>query len=91
MNVLRTPGYAKPITPLPAPVTADVVFIVPDNRRRDEDNLLASLKAAWDELVSIKLLADDAHGQLHVRFGGLQVAKNERGVLVTLRTEGDTE
>lgn len=45
----------------PAWESAEVraVFCVPDARRRDPDNLMASLKAAWDGIVDAKQLTDD--------------------------------
>lgn len=36
-----------------------IVFYLPDRRRRDRDNLMASLKAAWDGLTDAGVLADD--------------------------------
>lgn len=41
------------------------VFCVPDNRRRDPDNLLASCKAALDGIVDSGLLTDDRYLILH--------------------------
>ncbi len=38
---------------------ATVTFYWPDNRRRDEDNAVASLKAAYDGLVEAGLVVDD--------------------------------
>lgn len=35
------------------------VFYLPDRRRRDPDNLMASLKAAWDGIVEAGVLTDD--------------------------------
>lgn len=35
------------------------VFCVPDKGRRDPDNLMASLKAAWDGFVDARILTDD--------------------------------
>ena len=40
--------------------TARAIFYVPDRRRRDRDNLLASLKAAFDGFVDAGILEDDA-------------------------------
>lgn len=34
-------------------------FYLPDRRRRDRDNLMASMKAAWDGLVDAEILSDD--------------------------------
>lgn len=44
---------------LAAPVTAQTTFVVTTNRKRDEDNLSASIKALWDGLVLLGLLAGD--------------------------------
>ncbi|HWL54289.1 MAG TPA: hypothetical protein VNQ90_17750 [Chthoniobacteraceae bacterium] len=38
---------------------ATVTFFWPDNRRRDEDNAVASLKAAYDGIVDAGLIVDD--------------------------------
>ena len=40
--------------------TAKVSFFFPDNRRRDADNAMASLKAAWDGMRDAGLIADDS-------------------------------
>ena len=37
----------------------DLVFYAPDARRRDEDNMVASLKAAFDSLQDAGLIGDD--------------------------------
>jgi Holliday junction resolvase RusA-like endonuclease len=39
--------------------TARVVFYAKDARRRDRDNILASMKPAFDGLVDAGILADD--------------------------------
>lgn len=38
---------------------ARTTFYLPDRRRRDPDNLMAAMKAAWDGLVDARVLADD--------------------------------
>lgn len=38
---------------------ATVTFFWPDHRRRDEDNAVASLKAAYDGIVDAGLIVDD--------------------------------
>jgi len=48
--------HTIPFTP---PVKAVVTFVVPDRRPRDLDNLLASLKAAWDGLTDAGVLEGD--------------------------------
>lgn len=42
-----------------------VTFLLPDARRRDPDNLMAAMKAAWDGFVDACLLADDCGLILH--------------------------
>lgn len=36
-------------------------FYLPDLRRRDPDNLMASMKAAWDGIVDAHVLTDDRY------------------------------
>lgn len=54
MNELRWP---KP--PHWERATIEAIFIVRTNRHRDRDNLLASLKAAFDGLADSRLIAND--------------------------------
>ena len=41
------------------PIPATITFVLKDKRRRDMDNLYASLKPAIDSLVDVGLLPDD--------------------------------
>jgi crossover junction endodeoxyribonuclease RusA len=41
------------------------VFMLPDRRRRDPDNLMAAMKAAWDGIVDAHVLTDDRYLILH--------------------------
>jgi Holliday junction resolvase RusA-like endonuclease len=66
-------------------VTASVVFVVPDKRRRDLDNAMASLKAGFDALVAADLLVDDDSEHLKLAAPEMRVQKGERYVEVTLR------
>jgi Holliday junction resolvase RusA-like endonuclease len=50
-------GVSFPLTP---PVTLHVLFVLPDHRRRDFDNLSASLKPGIDGLVAAGVIADDS-------------------------------
>ena len=75
--------------PLQPPVRADVVFTLPDRRRRDPDNLQASLKAAWDGLQDAGLLQDDRVGMLRVAEPTFVQGEKPGGVKVTLRNGGE--
>ena len=62
MQAGRTHPTLRPWTddfPLKAPVNATVTFILKGKRRRDIDNLFASIKAGIDGLVDAGLLPDD--------------------------------
>src|SRR3990167_2941520 len=50
---------------LKPPVIAQTTFFVPNRRRRDVDNLMASLKAAWDGIVDAGLMKYDNSNLLH--------------------------
>lgn len=56
---------------LKPPVRAVVTFVVPDRRKRDMDNLLASLKPAWDGLVDAGVLAGDDSERFSVESAGV--------------------
>ena len=73
--------------PLPLGVLAEPVFVFPTNRRRDTDNLGASLKAAWDGLVDAGVLADDSARHLTIAAVKCVVQKEARQgyVLISLR------
>lgn len=45
--------------PLAVPVQAHITFVVRTNRSRDEDNLMASMKAGIDGIVDARVLAGD--------------------------------
>ena len=70
--------------PLALPVVAEVTFTFPDRRRRDQDNALASLKAAWDGLVDAGLLADDKMPDFRVEPQQEEYRKGVSGVRVRL-------
>lgn len=70
--------------PLRAPVTAHVTFVVPDKRRRDLDNLSASMKAAWDGIVDAGVLVDDSSEHLQHAAPELVVERGTREVRVVL-------
>jgi len=77
-------GRVGRLTP---PVRADVVFTLPDHRRRDPDNLMAMLKPAWDGLVDGGLLQDDRVGMLEVGQPEVRYNSGLSWVTVTLEEE----
>jgi crossover junction endodeoxyribonuclease RusA len=77
--------------PLPEPKwkTANVQIVVtpPDRRRRDKDNLLASLKAAFDGAQDAGLIADDS-GLTYLPIAIAEPDKANAGVTLTfIRTD----
>lgn len=68
------------------PVVADLVICAPDRRNRDEDNFLASLKAAWDGIVDSGLLQTDTKDALRIGTRQWGVGKPPH-IVVTLREE----
>lgn len=85
-------GYAakaahKGQSPLRSPVTARITVVVPDHRRRDEDNLLASLKAAWDGCVDAGVLEDDSHDKFRVEVVAWRVEREKRIEVELVATE----
>ena len=49
-----------------------VTFMLPNNRRRDLDNLIASFKSALDALVRCGILLDDSAGHVTVSYSATQ-------------------
>jgi len=74
---------------LRAPVKAVVTFVVPDRRPRDMDNLLASLKAAWDGLVDARILEGDDASRFAVERSEIRYEKGQRYVEVSLEESTD--
>ncbi len=70
-----------------SPVLASTTFHVTDKRKRDMDNLNASLKALFDTLVTVGILQDDSTEHLRHAESKLVVGK-EKYIEVTL-TEVD--
>lgn len=83
---------------LHSPVVAEVTFALPTRHRRDEDNLKASMKAAWDGLVDAGLLVDDDIARFKVvvlgaEYAGAGAAGGGRligAVKVTLKSNAET-
>ncbi len=76
-------GHAERPEPLQE-ATAKVVFVVPDRRRRDIDNAMASIKPAFDAMVTAGLLVDDDSKHLKLAAPEMRVQRGERYVEVTL-------
>ena len=53
---------------LETPVSVSIVFCPPDRRRRDWDNLIASMKPSLDG-IALALGIDDSHFRLAIDFG----------------------
>lgn len=62
---------------LPTPVTASVVFVVKDRRKRDSDNLLASFKAGIDGIVNSGLLIGDDHERFKIASVTVEVLEHQ--------------
>src|SRR5690606_18032878 len=54
--VNRAPRGTYPLQP---PVKASVTFVLTSQRRRDMDNLIASIKACMDGIVDARVIPDD--------------------------------
>lgn len=78
-------GFLLPSLTLKPPVEATVTFVLPDKRRRDMDNLLASLKPMWDGLVDAGLLGDDSHDKLRLSAPQVRVEKGQQYVELALK------
>lgn len=63
---------------------ATVTFYWPTHRRRDEDNALASLKAAYDGIVESGLLVDDDHRHLRREMPVFAIDKQNPRVEITI-------
>lgn len=66
----RTAAYfaaldVKPTGYVPGRVSVRVVLVIPDKRRRDPDNALASVKPCIDGIVDAGLLLDDSFAVIH--------------------------
>lgn len=80
---LRRNGKQPSVAP---PVRAVVTFVVPDRRRRDEQNCLQMLKPAFDGLVDAGVLVDDNHEVFSVERTSFEVG--EPKVIVVLKGAG---
>ncbi len=64
---------------LRAPILVDVIATYRFKRRRDEDNLRASLKPCWDGLVDAGLILDDTPEYINVNSVSIRVDPKHRG------------
>jgi crossover junction endodeoxyribonuclease RusA len=71
------------LRPTWAEATAQLTFYFRTKRRRDRDNLAASMKAAFDGLVDAGILADDAG--LHHEPVRMEIDRERPRVEITIR------
>jgi crossover junction endodeoxyribonuclease RusA len=81
----KVAGAFVPASQRPAwsEAVAQLTFYLPDRRRRDRDNLAASMKAAFDGLVDAGILADDAG--LHHEPVRMEIDRERPRVEITIR------
>lgn len=77
--------------PLKVPVTSHITFAFNVTRKRDEDNLLASLKALFDGLVDAHVLAADDSKSLHHAPITVVVDKTLKAPEVRVRLEASDD
>jgi len=71
-------------------VETQVTFVVPDNRRIDEDNMMFGLKAVWDALVEMGIIPDDCWKHLtHGRPSFIVTRTRKRPKVVVDFWEGE--
>ncbi len=63
---------------LRSPVLATTTFYVTDKRKRDMNNLDASIKALWDGIVDAGILVDDSSE--HLQHGRSRLVRNLGGL-----------
>ena len=68
--------------PMRPPVTVLITFVLPDKRRRDFDNLLASFKSGLDGIVEAGVIEDDSVEKIRL---GLEAEYGKAGVRVRLQ------
>lgn len=73
------PGAGVRKRPLRTPVLVDVIATYRIKRKRDEDNLTASLKPAFDGLVDAGLIPDDSSEYLRINSVTIRVDPKHRG------------
>lgn len=78
---LRYPGRTFPLT---APVTAVLTFILPDQRKRDADNLIARFKPGFDALSLAGVIPGDHIKAFSWTWAVEQGNKRTAGVRVEL-------
>ncbi len=79
LNAVRLPGTRWPTLPLLTPVLVNVIATYRIKRKRDEDNLLASLKPAFDGIVDAGLIPDDNEKYLRINSVSIRVDPKLRG------------
>ena len=93
-DALKTDAYwamkkAK-ITKAQDRIETQVTFVVPNDRRLDEDNMMFGLKAVWDALVEYKAIPDDCWKNLtHGRPSFVIARQRKRAKVVIDFWEGE--
>lgn len=68
---------------------AGIVWLVADNRRRDPDNLAATLKPALDGLVIAGVLVDDTHLYVPRTWQEIRKTPDQHGLYLILEEVGE--
>ncbi|MDD5095559.1 MAG: endodeoxyribonuclease RusA [Dehalococcoidia bacterium] len=68
----------------PEKALVQLTFIIPDHRRRDIDNLVASFKSGLDGLVDAGVIRDDSGKRIVLDTPAIECIPGERKVLVTV-------
>lgn len=81
---------AMPCSPHWPSATVRCTFTFPDRRKRDADNLLASMKSAFDGLADAGIVANDS-GFRHLPIVITEPDKSKAGVVVKVTANTATE
>lgn len=78
-KVEQATSFPGPLRPLRAPVLVDIIATYRIHRRRDEDNLYASVKPALDGIVDAGLIPDDSSEYLRINSVTIRIDPKHRG------------
>uniref|UniRef100_A0A6M3JTT8 Uncharacterized protein n=1 Tax=viral metagenome TaxID=1070528 RepID=A0A6M3JTT8_9ZZZZ len=77
-------GVFKAEWQAPPKAIVKYTFIVPDLRRRDPDNLIASCKAILDGLVDAGVIRDDSGKQMVFDQPEIKYIKGKRAIIISI-------